>query len=277
MTATDRRIKIFNIIAQEKSVKVNNLSELFDVTPMTIRRDLSILENQGILTTNYGGAVLNNGTAIEPSFSLKSSQMIEGKKIIGEAITHLIRNGDSIFFDCGTTVVQVVKNLPDLKITAITNSLPVCNILKAYPNIKLISIGGTYDEVSDGFMGTSVIKALSNFNIDKAIIGTQGFDIVKGATVPDENDASIKKAIIESAKIRILAVGHEKIGINYLSKFAEPSDFDYIVTDDAANTGILTQSDLKKGPLIVTDKSCTIRTQGPAQFRFSNIVNFSES
>ena len=274
MTATDRRIKIFNIIAQEKSVKVNNLSELFDVTPMTIRRDLSILENQGILTTNYGGAVLNNGTAIEPSFSLKSSQMIEGKKIIGEAITHLIRNGDSIFFDCGTTVVQVVKNLPDLKITAITNSLPVCNILKAYPNIKLISIGGTYDEVSDGFMGTAVIKALSNFNIDKAIIGTQGFDIVKGATVPDENDASIKKAIIESAKIRILAVGHEKIGINYLSKFAEPSDFDYVVTDDASNAGIL--SDLKDGPLIVTDKSCTIRPHGTARFRFSKIANLSE-
>jgi DeoR family transcriptional regulator, fructose operon transcriptional repressor len=268
VNATDRRLKIFNIIFQEKSVNVIDLSKMFDVTPMTIRRDLSLLEKQGILTTNYGGAIFNSGTAIEPSFSLKSSQMIEGKKKIGEAITHLIKNGDSIFFDCGTTVEQVAKNLPDVKITAITNSLSVCNVLKAYPNVKLITIGGNYDEISDGFTGTNVIQSLSKLNIDKAIVGTQGFDIKRGSTVPDEDDAALKKAIIDSSKVRILAVGHEKIGINYLVKFAELSDYNYIVTDkafDKDSIDLLNASGIK---LIVAEQFCTIASDGKKKFPF---------
>ncbi len=272
MNATDRRLKIFNIIEQEKSVSVNDLSKKFNVTPMTIRRDLSFLENQGILSTNYGGAILKNGTAIEPSFSLKSSHMIEGKKKIGENVAPLIKNGDSVFFDCGTTIVQVAKALPDLKITAITNSLPVCNILKAYPNVKLISVGGRYDEISDGFTGVSVIEALRNFNIDKAIISTQGFDAEHGATVPDENDAFLKKNIMMSSKIRILAVGHEKIGVKFLTKFADSTDFNYIVTDKQLNPKTIDQLSSLGANLIVSERFCSVKTEAMKQ---SALKNFS--
>ncbi len=79
-TSAERRRRIYDILLDEKSVEVNELSKFFDVSTMTIRRDLAIFEKQGIVSTNYGGAQLNEGTAIEPSFSLKSGQMAEKKK-----------------------------------------------------------------------------------------------------------------------------------------------------------------------------------------------------
>jgi len=234
-TAAERRIKIFNILAEKKSVEVNELANLFSVSTMTIRRDLAILEKQGILTTTYGGAIINEGTAIEPSFYLKSGQMVEPKSKIGFEAANLIQNGDSILIDCGSTTMQVAKHLQNKNLTVITNSLVVCNLLQAYTKIKLIMAPGVYDEKSAGFLGPMTVEFLQKYNVDKAFIGAQGFDIVKGATVPDEIDAEVKKAICNSAKQRILMVGHEKLGTSFLVKFADYRDFDCLITDEFAD------------------------------------------
>ena len=253
---------ILNTILEQGSVKVNDLAARFEVTTMTIRRDLAFYEKQNLITTNYGGAVLNRGTALEPSFTLKSSQQTENKKKMGEAAVPLIKTGESVFFDCGTTIVSIVRKLPGVQFTAVSNSLAACSILKAYPNIKLICTGGTYDETSDGFTGVKVHEALESMNIDKAFISTQGFDIEGGATVPDENDAALKRAIIRSARTRILVVGHEKFGVNYFSRFAECSDFDYIVSDrtpDGPQAERLRDLGIQ---LIVAGSHCTLLRSG---------------
>jgi len=253
MSTTDRRIKIFNILAEKKAVEVSELANLFSVSTMTIRRDLSILEKQGIITTNYGGAIINEGTAIEPSFSLKSGQMIEPKSKIGFEAANLIQNGDSILIDCGSTTMQVAKHLQNKTLTVITNSLVVSNLLQAYTKIKLIMAPGVYDEKSAGFLGPMTVEFLQKYNVDKSFIGAQGFDIVKGATVPDEIDAEVKKAICNTSKQRILMVGHEKLGTSFLVKFADYRDFDYLITDEMADKNYIEMIEDKGIKVIIAE------------------------
>lgn len=231
MTAAERRIKIFNILQENKAVEINELAKLFSVSTMTIRRDLAVFERQGLVTTSYGGACLNQGTAIEPSFFLKSGQMIDYKKNIGYEAAKLINDGDSIIIDCGTTTLQIAQYIQDKKITVITNSLPVINYLQGNSKIKLIIAPGEYSDTSSGAVSSLTIEFFKHFNADKAFIGTQGFDIKRGATVPDPLDADVKKELLNSAQQRILIIDHEKFGKTFLSKHADISDLNYIITD----------------------------------------------
>ena len=90
---------------------------------------------------------------------------------------------------------------------------------------------GTYQENSDGFLGSLAIESIGKFNVDKAIIATQGFDFERGATVPDEEDAKVKECIVRSARQRILLADHEKIGARFFAKFADVDEIDYLITD----------------------------------------------
>jgi len=119
MNATNRRLAIFDKLLNEKRVVVMNLAEEFNVTPMTIRRDLSVLEKQGVITTYYGGASLNEGAASEPSFMLKNKNAIDEKMAIAYEASKLINEGDSVYIDCGTTCYNIGRFLKNKKITVL--------------------------------------------------------------------------------------------------------------------------------------------------------------
>ena len=123
MNATNRRLAIFDKLLVEKKVIVTNLAEEFNVTPMTIRRDLSVLEKQGVITTYYGGASLNEGAASEPSFMLKNKNSLDEKIAIAYEASKLINEGDSIYIDCGTTCYNIGRFIKNKRITVMTNSI----------------------------------------------------------------------------------------------------------------------------------------------------------
>ncbi|HBB6754619.1 TPA: DeoR/GlpR transcriptional regulator, partial [Citrobacter freundii] len=135
-------MSIYAILQQDKKVVVNELAEKFGVTKMTIRRDLSFFEKQGIVKTTYGGAYLTSGASVEPSFQLKSVQMVDDKHLIGQKAAELVEDGDTIIIDCGTTLLAFAQFLFDKKIMVITNSIPVVNLLKGRRGIKLIVAPG---------------------------------------------------------------------------------------------------------------------------------------
>jgi DeoR/GlpR family transcriptional regulator of sugar metabolism len=216
---------------EKKTLNVGELAALFSVSTMTVRRDLALLEKQGILTMTYGGAYLNEGTSIEPSFSLKSGQMAEAKSMMGIVAANLIHDGDSIIIDCGTTTMHVAKHMRSKNVTVITNSSVVSNMLQGNSKIKLIMAPGVYSEKSAGFVGPLTIDFFRKFIVDKAFIGSQGFDLERGATVPDESDAQLKDAICQAGKQRILMVGHEKLGVSFMARFFDPTPSDIIVSD----------------------------------------------
>src|SRR3970282_2392365 len=110
MIAVERQQAILDLLDKNPSIQVTDLVDLFDVSEMTIRRDLDILERRVLLRRVHGGAVSNRGRSYEPPFMLRSSQYIEAKEGIGRVAAELVQNGDSIMLDVGTTTLEVARN-----------------------------------------------------------------------------------------------------------------------------------------------------------------------
>ena len=231
MNATKRRMELFATLQAEGSVSVNDLADRFGVTAMTIRRDFALFEQQGLITTNYGGATIKQGAGIEPSFSLKQGQMRSAKQRIAQEAASYIQNGDTVLLDCGSTTLEILHYLERKKIKLITNSWPAVSALHGNPHVELYLAPGRYDEVSAGVMGAMTIEFFQRFHADIVFMGTQGFCPEQGATVPDLTDASVKEALLKQGKRKVLLVDRSKLGQVFLARFATADQFDAIITD----------------------------------------------
>ena len=231
MTTAQRRIEIYDLLKEQITVEVSELAKMFSVSTMTIRRDLAMFEKQGLVTTNYGGAYLNVGTTVEPSFSLKSGQSMQDKKAMGRAAAELVRDGESIILDCGTTTMQIMPYVLQKKITIITGSWGVVQYFQGNVKAELILAPGRYSQTSAGAMSETTADFFRTFHVDKAFLGVDGVDIQRGATVPDSMDAHVKRSILSSGKQCILMATGGKFGQSYLMEFSPLSGFSHIITD----------------------------------------------
>lgn len=252
MKAVERRLQIFNIVKKNKHVDVNEMAKMFNVSSMTIRRDLARLENQGVVSTTYGGAILNEGVSSEPSFDMKSGLSQHHKMQIAYEASLLVNDGDSIFIDCGTTPFEMIKFLSNKKITIMTNSWKVISAIQDFSKIKVLLVPGIYDPISEGALSSSTISFLENYTVDKAFISTQGVDINRGVSVPTDNDAQVKMAIMKCAKNKILLADHTKFGHSYMAKHGLLSDFDIILTDEYIDQCLLKQMHEKHYNIVIS-------------------------
>ena len=122
MNSYERRLEIYRKLLEEEYLDVNELAQLFDVTPMTIRRDLALYEKQGILKTAYGGAYLNQEAVVPDALPLVQSRLDLSSRKIGEAACSLLANGNSIFIDSNILPYSVVMGLGNLRLTVVTMS-----------------------------------------------------------------------------------------------------------------------------------------------------------
>lgn len=230
MQSSDRRMSIYAILQQDKKVVVNELAEKFGVTKMTIRRDLSFFEKQGIVKTTYGGAYLTSGASVEPSFQLKSVQMVDDKHLIGQKAAELVEDGDTIIIDCGTTLLAFAQFLFDKKIMVITNSIPVVNLLKGRRGIKLIVAPGEYEDDTQGMISSCTSEFFSHIHADKVFLSTQGINEAGELTVPKLLDAHVKQALLRAGRQKILLADKSKFGQTFLAGHGRIADFDYIIS-----------------------------------------------
>lgn len=239
MLASERRNKIYEKILIDEVVIVNDLAEKFNVSTMTIRRDLDSLEKQGVLSKTYGGAVLNKGLGSEPAFTIKSEYAQTAKAEIGYHASLLVEEGESIILDCGTTALQVAKSLLNINITVITNSWAAVSYLSKKENIKIILAPGQYDRISKGSISLDTVDYFNKFHVDKAFISTQGFSIKEGLSVPNPTDARLKSTLLKRAKNKILLLDDSKWDSVCMSKFADVSDLDLIIVNKETNSEVV--------------------------------------
>lgn len=254
MSIVTRRLEIFNLLQKNKTVEVTELAELFKVSAMTIRRDLALLEKQGLVITNYGGAHLNQLSAIEPSFTLKSKTLIDSKNEIAYEACRFVHDGDSIILDCGTTTLQMAQYLQDKRCTIITNSWPLIRYFQANPKIKLILAPGIYSSISNGVISAMTIDFFQHFQADKSFIGTQGFDLDYGASVPDLDDSLVKTAMRQAAKQSFLLMDHQKLNSKYLSIHGKTKDFDCIIVDSEIEETMIKKFKEADLPILIAKK-----------------------
>lgn len=232
MLAIERRNEIFATIQQERRVVVSNLSQIYNVTEETIRRDLEKLEKEGLVKKTYGGAVINESINVDLPYNIRKKSNISDKQYIAKIISTMIEDGDHIMVDASSTALYVVKYIKTKKnITLITNSIEILLDLSDMTGWKVLSTGGLLKEGSLSLVGYQAEKMLKTFHVDKAIISCKGVDIESGFTDSNEMEVQVKKTMLNSAKQKILAVDNSKFDKVSFMQIGDFSDIDIIVTD----------------------------------------------
>lgn len=220
----ERKQYILDQLKSNGKVQVTTLSEHFAVTTETIRRDLDVLEKEGVVKRVYGGAVLTRYPHGEPSLPNRKSIMEKEKKRIGKKAADLIQDGTTIVIDVGTTVLELASAIKNKEnITILTNSLPVATILVESLNRKdfsgdVILLGGQINPAQYSLTGSLTEMVLGNFIVDQAFISVGGVSLKNGITDYDMNEAMMSKAMIEAAKEIIVLSDHSKLGVDAFCK-----------------------------------------------------------
>ena len=232
MLAIERRNSILEKLQAERRVVVSELSILYDVSEETIRRDLEKLENEGYVIKSYGGAVLNENANLDLPFNIRKNKNVIGKQKIADLISQTIYDGDYIFLDASSTAVAIAKTIKGKKgLTIITNSLEIAIELLDVPDCKVISTGGEIVSTAFGLVGHVTDKTIRSYYVDKAVVSSKGLDIDKGFTDSDERHANNKRSMLESARVKILAVDSSKFDRVSFAKIGDLRDITMIVTD----------------------------------------------
>jgi len=232
MTSNQRRQQILFLLSQKKEVHFRELKERFQVSVATIRRDLTKLEGEGQIRRTHGGAVLETRSQVDFSYMLREKDALKQKIRIAEKTIEFINPGDRIFFNDGTTVMQIAKHLAklDFAITAITNGIKVAEILLNNPKIDIIIVGGNIEELSFACVGPLAEQMIESLHCTKAIISCDGFHPQKGVTAELLSAAVTRRMVVNSEKV-ILVADSGKKGTVSETLICKWKDVDIFITD----------------------------------------------
>lgn len=233
MLAIERRREITAKLTAEGKVIVSELAREFGVTEETIRRDLERLDNDGIASKTYGGAVARNASTLDLPYNVRESVNVEEKQNIAEKLAALITDGERIMLDSSSTALYIVKKLKDKKnLTIITNSVKILLEIADKTDWTVLSTGGVLKKGGLSLMGSSAEKMVNSYHVDTAICSCKGVDMLIGVMDSNENDSLIKQAMIGSADRRILALDTEKFDKKSFVRVCDLSDIDVIVSNE---------------------------------------------
>ncbi|MFD8544546.1 DeoR/GlpR family DNA-binding transcription regulator [Streptomyces sp. NPDC059649] len=234
MGSTDRLRQITEAVREAGRMGVAELAGLTGASEMTIRRDLEVLADQGVLERYRGGArsLLLRGE--EPPFALRSQEGLETKRRIADEVAGLIADGESVVLDSGTTCMEVARALAHRRLTVMPLSLHAVNALTGTPQLTLLVPGGRPRPGELALTGPLTEASLAALRFDTAVIGCCGLTATDGLTAYDLEDAAVKRAAIASAR-RVLAVAESaKLTRTALAFVAPASALHAVVTDEAA-------------------------------------------
>ncbi|MFZ5753720.1 MAG: DeoR/GlpR family DNA-binding transcription regulator [Bacillota bacterium] len=240
MYGEERKEKILDYVQSHGRASVQELSEIFQASESTIRRDLKELEDVKLLKRTHGGAISLRSVKFEPTFGEKKVAYLKEKRAIAQKTVELIEEGDTIFIDAGTTTFELVKELKSFsKLTVVTNAFNHVQKLLTYPGIEVLVTGGMLRKETLAMVGPMAEQSLSMIRVDKAFLATNGLDVEEGLTTPNLTEAAIKRRMIKSAKQVILLADHSKVGKVSFAKIADLAEIDQIVMDDAVDESIV--------------------------------------
>ena len=234
MLGPQRQKLILQEVQLHGAVLVSDLVRRFDVSTMTIRRDLEALSSRGLIDKVHGGAVLAGTRATdEPGFAAKSSRQRPEKDAIARAAAAMVVPGSSLAISAGTTTFALARYLLEVPgLTVVTNSMPVAEVLKQTPsNDRTVIITGGVRTPSDALVGAVAISALRSLHVDMVFMGVHGMDERAGLTTPNMLEAETNRAMRGSGGLFVVLADHTKWGIVGLSSFASLSDVDVVVSD----------------------------------------------
>ena len=229
--------EILEKLLRAGEVNVNELAEQFGVSPSTIRRSLSTLEQQGLLRRNHGGAVTVEPMLYEPfrhvsSFQEQEQARVNEKRRIGLAAAELISDGDVVAFSAGTTTTQVARSIRHRKgITVVTNAVNIAMELSHRDDLKIIVTGGSLSGDWFALVGPGAIASAGEIFVDKMFIGVDGINAEHGLTTNYPDQAAIHRAMLRQARQKIVVADNQKIGVTGTALICPLAEIDVLITN----------------------------------------------
>jgi DeoR/GlpR family transcriptional regulator of sugar metabolism len=242
MLPAERRARIVAALKDQRAVRVPMLSEELGVSEITIRRDLLLLEREGVLDRTYGGAVLKKQLASEARWDDAGSVNVAEKDAVAAAAAEMIEPQDTVFIGSGTTVVNILRHVdPELQARVVTHSLAVASEARGL-SLEVLFLGGLYRPQLDAVEGTWPLDMINQIYADKAFLGADGLDVRAGLTTPSMAAATIELAMIRRTRGEVVVLADSsKIGIVGPLVICPLDQIDVILVDDGVDPGVVKQ------------------------------------
>ncbi|MGW3472473.1 DeoR/GlpR family DNA-binding transcription regulator [Saccharopolyspora sp. NPDC000995] len=252
----DRRHKITELVMAEGNMRIDDLVEAVGASAMTVYRDLADLESQGLVHRNRGYVSAASSLLYEAASEYRLQQNTAEKEEIARAAAELIEPGQALVLDDSTTGVYLARLLPErAPLTVVTNHRGVFGELAGVAGISLICVGGDYLPWADAFVGGMALDALRNLRVDLAIMSVSA--VTDGiCCYPQQEMVQIKKAMLASARRRVLYVDHTKFRRRALHAVAAVEDFGVVIVDSQT-----TRADIE----VLRDRGAQVEQAGNAR------------
>ncbi len=251
MYAIERHQEILGRARREGHVDVKNLAEELDVTPETVRRDLTALERLGMLRRVRGGAVPVERLGAELAVADREERLTAEKERIAKVALDQLPDGGSIIIDAGTTTANFARLLPmDRELMVVTHALPVANLLISRPNVALYLLGGVVRPRTLAAIGAWTRRNLADIFVDVAFVGINGITATRGLTTPDLGEAAVKHTLIASARCTVVLADHTKFGREDFAHVCNLEAIDTVISDTALADEMAEEIG-KAGPAVV--------------------------
>jgi DeoR/GlpR family transcriptional regulator of sugar metabolism len=240
--AEERQEYIARIVEEHGRARVADLATRFDVSRVTIRKDLAALEGQRRLVRTHGGAVAI-GRGAERAFDVRERIQRAEKDAIGREAAAMVVDGESVALDASTTALALARHLKArgswLHLTVITNGLRIASELAGHPGITVAMPAGFVRWEALSLVGPLGAGLFEKVNIQRAFMGAAGFAIDAGLSDATEEEAQIKRLMVESATEVVGLVDHTKWGRTAFATFCRTADLTAVVTDREAPTAMI--------------------------------------
>src|SRR6202158_6182017 len=232
-----RRRSVLDLVDQDGQVTVVDMVRRFSISAVTVRNDLDALASTGAVVRSHGGAVRRLETTQDYPLRTKETLHRDEKCRIGRAAAELVRPGETIILDSGTTTVEIARYLKIIKtqpLTVITNALNIAVELTDTPDISLIMIGGLLRPLSCSFVGPQAEAVMNEFHADRLFLAVDGFDLHAGPSTPDVLEAQLNNVMMRAAREVTVVADFSKLGSRAISKIGPFEKINRLITDKRA-------------------------------------------
>lgn len=229
-----RRELMWRQLRRHQVLSVHQLTEMFQCSHMTIRRDIAILERDGLAYSVPGGVRIASQVGSEPSHQLKAAAELPEKQGMAQRAAALLHPDMTVYLDAGTTTLSLVPYIRQHRgMTVVTNDFTIVQALADATEVEVIHTGGQLDHPNRSSVGPLAAATLRRVATDIAFISTSSWDLKRGITTPSASKVEVKQAALESAAQTVLIATSSKYGTFGTFKIAPLDSFDLIITDSA--------------------------------------------
>ena len=240
MTITERHEKILAKLNEKGKVEVPDLSESLDVSEVTIRKDLRILEEKGLLFRTHGGASKSNPYTSDKPLQEKEFVHSSEKNSIAKEACKLIGDTDSIILASGTSILAMARCLnPQHHLNVITSAINVSMELSKHENIDILQLGGQLRHSSNSVVGAYAESFLNNITCGMYFLGVDGIDLDFGITTTNLGEASLNQKCIEVGQVTVVLADSSKFGKRGFGRICNLDQVQHIITDDGVSPEIV--------------------------------------